>query len=258
MPSLAGIVVRCLRAPHDAIESRSRMIRSTVQNATSWPWRRRYQIILRRPYISSGWPTQSPQRVFDMGVGDIPCRRLPATGFSVGPRCDLHAVRRQRPADPLATVDLAILVDEGDDQRCRRSSSRAKKAGANFKISLACLKSRTSLRGLSARHARLPATCRSPGLIQPLQDHTNSLLTDLTRVTLRHDDDHLPSRQEAALNPWRFIPTTGNRMLTVRWPRPSPVAKIIPMGSFDTDGATARRVVGGPPSPLARHRKVLV
>ncbi|MFI9536924.1 hypothetical protein ACIG56_27210 [Nocardia fusca] len=41
---------------------------------------------------------------------------------------DLHSVRRGRAADRLDAIDLAVFVDEPDDQRCRGSSSRAKKS----------------------------------------------------------------------------------------------------------------------------------
>src|SRR5690606_17720558 len=59
----------------------------------------------------------------------------------LGDRCP---VLGQHATDRLDSEAVSILVDEGADQRCGRSSSAAKKAEAAFKISLARLSSRFS------------------------------------------------------------------------------------------------------------------
>lgn len=84
------------------------------------------------------------------------------TGFGI--RGAIWIPWAESTADRLDAVDLAILVDESDDHRCRGSSSRAKKAEASFRISLVCSRPRFSLRSLvsssrSAGERPAPAMC---------------------------------------------------------------------------------------------------
>jgi len=53
----AAMVVRCLRPLITPDRPSSRISRSTVHPATRRPWRRRYAVIFRRPYMPSGVPT---------------------------------------------------------------------------------------------------------------------------------------------------------------------------------------------------------
>src|SRR5699024_2177731 len=70
----------------------------------------------------------------------------------------------QCPHDRLDAELLAVVVDEGDDYRCGRSSSAAKKAEARFRISLARRDSANSARSrrFSASRSRDSPTVVAP------------------------------------------------------------------------------------------------
>ena len=91
-------------------------------------------------------PGQVTDRVEDHRVADRP-RRDPPAGLlprPVGTHGDLTALLGQDPADRLDRVpQTAHLVNEGDDQRLRGSSSPAKKIEARRRISLSSSNRRT-------------------------------------------------------------------------------------------------------------------
>ena len=80
----------------------------------------------------------------ERGVPDRPRRRRPSVVGVVGARGDLGAGVGEDPADRLDPEPLLVVVDVGAQRRNGRSSSAAKKADADLRISFARRSSRTS------------------------------------------------------------------------------------------------------------------
>jgi hypothetical protein len=108
-----------------------------------------------------------------------PLRRRPVPGGVVGGRGDHTAVLCEHAADRLDPEHLPVLVDEPHENLCGRSSSAAKKADADFKISFARRSSAFS------RFNRLISACssldrpgRSPASISAWRTHLRSVSVD--------------------------------------------------------------------------------
>ena len=80
----------------------------------------------------------------DLGIAQRPLRRWPVTGLVVGGRGDLDPMLGQHATDRLDPELLTVFVDERGQYLDGRSSSAAKKAEADFKISFARRSSATS------------------------------------------------------------------------------------------------------------------
>lgn len=102
------------------------------------------------PHLAGTEPGDEPllargtEQLDDLGVAQRPLRRRPAAGVVVGGRGDLDAGLGQDGADRLDPELLAVLFDELVQNRDGRSSSAAKKADADLRISLARRSSATS------------------------------------------------------------------------------------------------------------------
>jgi hypothetical protein len=76
--------------------------------------------------------------LFQFGVADLACRRLALFELVVRAGIDAAAVGGEGGADRLDAAEAdPVLVDEGYERVCGRSSSAAKKDAAAFKISFA-------------------------------------------------------------------------------------------------------------------------
>src|SRR6478752_4294575 len=146
------MVVLCLDPYRAPSQPCWRMIRSTVQRATSWPWPRSQIHSLRDPRVCTNLPTF----VFSLAAVMIStssvsrnCRRVGVLAILVvGRRADRHTVLREHrthgldtPAKPGPSIragKLVVLVigDEPDHRLPGRSSSGPKKIAAAFRISL--------------------------------------------------------------------------------------------------------------------------
>ena len=120
------------------------------------------------------------QRCGDRRIADGPGRGRPGFERIVGARRNARGGVCQCPHDRLDAELLAVVVDEGDDYRCGRSSSAAKKAEARFRISLARRDSANSARSrrFSASRSRDSPTVVAPVFLWSLHPAAEGFAVD--------------------------------------------------------------------------------
>jgi hypothetical protein len=154
------------------------------------------------------------------GVADRPRRGWPPLDGVVGAGGHRAAVFGQDTADRLDTEHVGVLVDEGHECVCGRSSSAAKKAEAAFRISLA---------GRSSAFSRRSRFSLADSILSRDQVSTEPGAIHPSRHPSRREPE--PDRQGALLravatHPRGLHPVTGTRRRPPAEPAGPPHARL--------------------------------